>query len=38
MEREGEGEEGVRMVRMGGGGREGEEGSASYFNMLPGII
>ena len=37
MERDGEGEEGVRMVRMGGG-REGEEGSASYFNMLPGII
>lgn len=37
MEREGEGEEGVRMVRMGGG-REGEESSASYFNMSPGII
>ena len=32
-----EGEEGVRMVRMGGGG-EGEAGSASYFNMSPGII
>ena len=31
-----EGEEGMKMVRMGGGG--GEEGSASYFNMSPGII
>ena len=35
MEREGE--EGVKMVRMGGGG-EGEEGSTSYFNMSQGII
>ena len=30
----------MRMVRMGenGGGGEGEEGSASYLNMSPGII
>ena len=28
-----EGEEGVKMVRMGGGGGEGEEGSTSYFNV-----
>ena len=36
MEREGE--EGVKMVRMGGGEGEGEEGSTSYFNMSQGII
>ena len=31
-----EGEEGMKIVRMGGGGAE--VGSASYFNMSPGII
>lgn len=28
----------VRMGENGGGGGEGEEGSASYLNMSPGII